>query len=61
MDTFSFQVNDATIDLSWARHAKVNLTETLDVQANGASSLQHVWEPTLGSINSSGGYTVNKK
>lgn len=61
LDLTNLTVNDANVDLSGASHATVNLTGRLDVQASGASNLQYIGEPTLGTINTSGGSTVNKK
>jgi hypothetical protein len=57
----NFPVNDATVGLSGASHAVVNPTGTLNVDASGASSLQYTGNPTLGTINTSGASTVNKK
>ena len=61
LDLTNLTVNDANIDLSGASHATINLTGRLDVQASGASNLQYIGEPTLGTINTSGGSNVNKK
>ena len=61
LDLTNFTVNDANVDLSGASHATINLTGRLDVQASGASNLEYIGEPTLGTINTSGGSNVNKK
>lgn len=61
LDLTDLTVNNANIDLSGASHAIINLTGRLDAQASGASNLQYIGEPTLGTINTSGGSTVNKK
>jgi hypothetical protein len=61
LDLTNFSVNNANVDISGASHAIVNLSGRLDVQASGASNLQYIGEPTLGTINTSGGSNVNKK
>ena len=61
LDLTDLTVDNANIDLSGASHAIINLTGRLDAQASGASNLQYIGEPTLGTINTSGGSTVNKK
>jgi hypothetical protein len=57
----SFPVNDATVTVSGASHAAVSPSGTLNVEASGASSLQYTGNPNLGTINTSGASTVNKK
>ena len=57
----SFPVNDATVTVSGASHAVVNPSGTLNVDASGASSLQYIGNPNLGTINTSGASTVNRK
>jgi hypothetical protein len=57
----SFPVNDATVTVSGASHAVVSPSGTLNVDASGASSLQYTGNPNLGTINTSGASTVNKK
>jgi len=61
LDLTDLTVDNANIDLSGASHAIINLTGRLDAQASGASNLQYIGEPTLGTINTSGSSTVNKK
>jgi hypothetical protein len=61
MELENFQVNDVNVNLSGASHAVVNPTGTLNVDASGASSLQYVGNPTLGTVNTSGASTVNRK
>jgi len=61
LDLTSFHVNDANVNVSGASHATVNLDGRLDVDASGLSSLEYIGEPTLGTINTSGGSSVNKK
>lgn len=57
----NFQINNANVDLSGASHAVINPTGTLNADVSGASTLQYVGNPTLGTINTSGASTVNKK
>lgn len=61
MNLESFPVNDATVTISGASHAVVSPSGTLNVDASGASSLQYTGNPNLGTINTSGASTVNKK
>jgi Putative auto-transporter adhesin, head GIN domain len=61
LDLTSFRVNDANVNVSGASHATVNLDGRLDVDASGMSSLEYIGDPTLGTINTSGGSSVNKK
>ncbi len=61
LDLTSFHVNNANVNVSGARHATVNLEGRLDADASGLSSLDYIGEPTLGTINTSGGSSINKK
>jgi Putative auto-transporter adhesin, head GIN domain len=61
LDLTNFHVNDANVILSGASHVTINLDGRLDVQASGLSNLEYIGEPTLGTINTSGGSNVNKK
>lgn len=61
LDLESFPVNDATVTVSGASHAVVSPSGTLNVDASGASSLQYTGNPNLGTINTSGASTVNRK
>jgi len=61
LDLTNFHINDANVILSGASHVTVNLDGRLDVQASGLSNLEYIGEPTLGTINTSGGSNVNKK
>ena len=61
LDLTDFHVNDANVNVSGASHATVNLDGRLDVDASGLSNLEYIGEPTLGTINTSGGSNVNKK
>lgn len=55
-----FHVNDANVELSGASHATVYVSGRLDVTASGFSSLQYLGNPTLGTIETSGGSSVTK-
>jgi hypothetical protein len=61
LDLENFHVNDANVILSGASHVTINLDGRLDVDASGLSNLEYIGEPTLGTINTSGGSNVNKK
>jgi hypothetical protein len=61
LDLTNFSVNDANVDLSGASHATIKLDGRLDAQASGASNLEYIGEPTLGTINTSGLSEVKKK
>ncbi len=61
LDLENFQANNANMDLSGASYAVVNPSGTLDADVSGASTLQYVGNPTLGTIDTSGASTVNKK
>jgi len=61
LDLTNFQVDNANINLSGGSHATVKLDGRLDVQASGASSLEYIGEPTLGTINTSGASSINKR
>jgi hypothetical protein len=61
LDLTEFHVNDASVVVSGASHAIVNLDGSLDVDASGLSNLEYIGEPTLGTINTSGGSNVTKK
>jgi hypothetical protein len=56
----SFPVNNANVKLSGASHATLNLDGRLDADLSGASKLSYIGEPTMGTINTSGGSTVSK-
>ncbi len=61
LDLESLPVNDATVTVSGASHAVMSPSGTLNVDASGASSLQYTGNPNLGTINTSGASTVNRK
>ena len=56
-----FPVNDATVDLSGASTATVNASGTIDADLSGASHLDYMGDATLGSVETSGASTINKK
>ena len=56
-----FPVHNADVNLSGASRATVNLDGRLDVNLSGASNLQYIGQPTMGSINISGGSTISSK
>ena len=56
-----FPVADAAVDLSGASSATVNASGRLDVDLGGASRLTYFGNPTLGTVNVSGGSTLSEK
>jgi hypothetical protein len=56
-----FTVNNADVNLSGASTGTVNLEGRLDADLSGASKLDYIGEPTMGTINTSGGSTLSKK
>ncbi len=56
-----FPVNNAEVKLSGASRGTVNLNGRLDVNLSGASNLQYIGQPTMGSIDISGGSTISSK
>ncbi len=56
-----FPVHNADVNLSGASRATVNLDGRLDVNLSGASNLQYIGQPTMGSIDISGGSTISSK
>lgn len=57
----NFSVIDADITLSGASRATIDASGRLDAGASGASKLYYVGNPTLGSIRTSSGSTINQK
>jgi len=55
-----FPVNNADINFSGASTGTVNLDGRLDADLSGASKLSYIGEPTMGTINTSGGSTLSK-
>lgn len=56
-----FEVNDADVSLGGASTSTVNLDGRLDADLSGASKLEYMGEPTMGTINTSGGSTLSRK
>jgi len=56
-----FSVVDAEVNLSGASDATVNASGRLDGDLSGASKLNYIGNPTLGSISASGGSTISQK
>ena len=61
IDLTDFPLADVNIDASGASTASVNLSGTLDVSASGASNVFYLGDPSLGSIDTSGGSSVQAK
>lgn len=57
----NFPVNNADVTLSGASRATVKLDGRLDADLSGASKLSYIGEPTMGTINTSGGSTLSRK
>jgi hypothetical protein len=57
----AFPINNATVALSGASSGTVNLDGRLDADLSGASKLDYIGEPTMDTINTSGGSTLSKK
>jgi len=58
-DLADFPVADADIQVSGASSAAVNVSGRLDVEASGASRVRYRGSPTLGSVDSSGGSSID--
>jgi len=56
-----FTVNNANVNLSGASTGTVNLDGKLDANLSGASKLEYIGEPTMGTVNTSGASTLSKK
>ncbi len=61
LDLTNLQVYNANVVVTGASSAVVYPTGTLNADASGASSVQYIGNPTLGTINTSGASSVNKK
>ena len=59
VDLEEFTVEDATLDLSGASEATVNVNGVLNVNASGASDVTYVGSPRLGDIETSGASSIN--
>lgn len=58
VDLSAFAVADANVEVSGASTATVNASGRLDVDASGASQVKYLGSPTLGTIDSSGGSSI---
>ena len=56
-----FMVNNADIRFSGASTGTVNLDGRLDADLDGASKLEYIGEPTMGTVNTSGASKLSKK
>jgi hypothetical protein len=56
-----FPVTNASISLSDGSSAVVSLSGRMDLDLSGASRVEYIGSPRLGSINMSGGSTVNQR
>jgi hypothetical protein len=54
-------VNDANVTLSGASDCTLNLSGRLDIELSGASELEYIGEPTLGTMDITGASTLKKK
>jgi len=54
-----FEVKDASVELSGASQARLNVTGRLDAEASGASQLRYLGNPELGRIESSGASSIS--
>ena len=61
VDLGGFPVNDANVEASGASNVTVNASGKLDVEASGASHVYHLGNPTLGTVNTSGASSINRK
>ena len=57
----AFAVSNASIELSGASSATVNVSDRLDVHASGASRVTYTGNPSLGSVSVSGGSTISEQ
>jgi len=60
-DLGEFPVGDARVDASGSSTVTVNVSGRLDVDASGSSDVFYLGNPTLGSIDTSGGSSVEPK
>ncbi|MDA8218884.1 MAG: DUF2807 domain-containing protein [Dehalococcoidales bacterium] len=59
-DLQGFAVKDATVGLSGASNATVDVTGRLDANLSGASTLSYTGSPTLGNVNVTGASSLKK-
>jgi hypothetical protein len=58
VDLSGFPVAEANVEASGASDVTVNASDRLDVNASGASNVRYLGSPTLGTIDSSGGSSI---
>jgi hypothetical protein len=56
-----FAVATADVDLSGASRADINVSSRMDINLSGGSRLEYSGTPKLGSLNVSGGSTINQR
>lgn len=61
IDLEDFPVQDASVEVSGASSATVAPSGRIDVEASGASHLYYLGSPTLGTVNTSGGSSIERK
>jgi hypothetical protein len=60
-DLEKFHARNVDVNLSGASEATVYVSETLDIEASGASRLYFIGNPTIGEIDISGASTIKHK
>jgi predicted small secreted protein len=60
-DLEDFPVRDASVEVSGASSATVYPSGRINVEASGASHVYYLGEPTLGTVNTSGGSSIGRK
>jgi len=58
LNLLDFPVHNATVSLSGGSHANINLDGRLDADLSGGSHIRYIGDPTMGTIETSGGSTV---
>jgi len=61
LNLLNLTANNANMNLNGASHATINVNGRLDADVSSASTLEYTGSPTLGTINTSGASTINKK
>ncbi|MGD9118163.1 MAG: head GIN domain-containing protein [Dehalococcoidia bacterium] len=61
LDLEDFPIADASIDMSGGSQTTINISGTLNAALSGASRIEYVGEPTLGSLEISGESKVERK
>jgi hypothetical protein len=60
IDLSDFKVTNANVDFSGGSQGTINLDGRLDANLSGGARLFYIGNPTLGTINTSGGATISK-